>query len=201
MADQSTITIGGGISWRVCAYACIFFLLVGAGLGAWGMHTWQVSDLRTELALTLAKLKHAEEKPPIVKEQVKTETKTQLQYVKGETVYLPAPTAANPNATQATKLDGKFTIGKPDFVYTVNGRPGKFTRADDEKFVFERNMVQLNQASTIKIEAEIPIVDRTKHGAIGIGYGSHGLAGKLDIKAGWLYLDKDTKAGGIQYRF
>ncbi|MDR7865178.1 MAG: hypothetical protein RIN56_00090 [Sporomusaceae bacterium] len=150
------LSTGLSPSWRASAIACIVFLVVGIGLGAWGMHTWQVSDLRTQLALEKTK-------PPVVKETVKTETKTQLQYVKGETVYLPAPTPDNPNATQATKLDGKFVFEKPEFIYMVNGKPGRFTKADDERFVFDKNMMLLTQATTIRIEAEIPTIDKTRN--------------------------------------
>ncbi len=192
------LSTGLSPSWRASAIACIIFLLIGIGLGAWGMHTWQVSDLKAQLALTLAKLKHAEDKPPVVKETVKTVTDTQIAYVPKETVVYRDPVSGQ---TSERPLDGKMTFSKPEFIFTVNGKPGKFTRADDERFVFDKNMMQLTQASTIRIEAEIPTVDKTKHGALGVGYGSHGLAGKLDIKHGWIYADKETKAGGLQFRF
>ena len=123
-----------------------------------------------------------------------TVTDTQIKYVPGETVYLSA-------ADETAKLDGKFTIDKPNFIYTVNGTPGQFTKADDERYVLDKNMIALTQTSTINIKADIPTIDKTRNGAIGIGYGTNGPAIKLDIKKIWLYGDKDTKAAGIQYRF
>lgn len=78
---------------------------------------------------------------------------------------MPAPTAENPSATVQTKLDGKFEIGKPTFTYTINGKPGQFVKSDDERFVFDKNMVALTQTSMIKIEAEIPTVDKTRETA------------------------------------
>ena len=162
MADS--INIGTGLSWRTCAYASLAALLVGIGLGAWGMHTWQVSGLRQELAVMAAKLKHAEEKPPVVKETVKTVTDTQIAYVPKETVVYRDPVTGQASERQ---LDGKMTFAKPEFIFTVNGKPGKFTKTDDERFVFDKNMMQLNQTSTIRVEAEIPTVDKTKRNAIG----------------------------------
>jgi hypothetical protein len=69
-------------------------------------------------------------KPPVIKETVKTVTDTKIAYVPGETVYLPGEVREVPVSTVdkntpgavATKLDGKFDIGKPDFVYQVNGK-------------------------------------------------------------------------------
>jgi len=103
---------------------------------------------------------------------------TKLQYVKGETVYLQSPASDTvlqvpvakdtPNAI-ATKIDGKFDIGKPSFIYEVNGKVGKFTKSDDENFVLEKNMLDLKQSSTIKIQAEIPTIDLTRHNVLTVG--------------------------------
>lgn len=52
------------------------------------------------------------------------------------------------------------------------------------------------------------MIDKTKRWGINIGYGSNGMAGKMDFPigdndhmGGWLYGDKETKAGGVQVRF
>jgi len=147
------------------------------------------------LAPALTTHNTVEKQPIYIQGQTVTETK--LQYVPGETVYLPAPDGT----TTAAKLDGKFTIDKPNFVYEVNGKPGVFTKAEDERYVLDKNMIALTQTSTINIKADIPTIDKTKNGAIGIGYGTNGPAVKLDIKKIWFYADRDTKAAGIQYRF
>lgn len=144
------------------------------------------------LAPALTQNNTVEKQPIIITGQ--TVTDTQIKYVPGETVCIPA-------TGQTEKLDGKFDIGKPNFIYTVNGKPGQFTKADDERYIFDKNMIQLTQSSTITIKADIPTVDKTKNGAIGIGYGTNGPAVKLDIRKIWLYADRDTKAAGIQYRF
>ena len=132
-----------------------------------------------------------------------TKTDTQLQYVKGETVYLPAAVSATELATAvtantpgavATKIDGKFTIGKPEFIYSVNGKVGKFDKTDDEQFVFDKGMVDLKQISTITIKAEIPTIDLTRHNVITIGAMRTG--GKFEPGAG--YTGSIGKIGAYQ---
>lgn len=171
--NRSDIIISSGPSWRQFAYACLFFLLVGSGLGAWGMHTWQVSDLKTEVAVLLEKLKHEKEKLPVIKENVVTRTETQIAYVPKETIkYIDAKTGQEVEE----KLDGKFDIGKTEFLYSVNGKLGKFTKTDDEKYVFEKNMMKLNQSSIVKLEVEVPTVDKTKRNSLGGWYTNQGAA-------------------------
>ena len=93
---------------------------------------------------------HTVEKQPIYI-QGQTVTETKLQYVPGEKVYIPA----SDGSTTVAKLDGKFDIGKPQFIYSVNGKPGVFTKDDDEQFVFDKNMIALTQTSTINIKADL----------------------------------------------
>lgn len=177
------MTINKYTVWLVLAV-----IIFCAGLAA-GVY-WLAPALTTHHTTTI-------EKQPITIEG-KTITETKLAYLPGETVYLPA--TGQPEGI-ATKLDGKFDIGKPTFTYMVNNQPGQFTKTDDEAYIFDKNMVQLTQTSTINIKADIPTIDRTKRGAIGIGVSNHGLAGTLTIKNIWGYADKDTKALGLQYRF
>ncbi|MDF2635431.1 MAG: hypothetical protein K0R78_2305 [Pelosinus sp.] len=105
------------------------------------------------------------------------EKDTKLQYVPGETVYLPGevkevlvtPVDKNTPGAVPAKLDGKFDIGKQSFIYMVNGKVGKFDKTDDEQFVFDKNMIDLKQTSTITIKAEIPTIDLTRHNVITAG--------------------------------
>lgn len=142
-------------------------------------------------------------KPPTIKETVKTETDTKIAYVPGETVYLPLSITNNgavtpvskdtPGATPA-KLDGKFTFNKPNFIYMVNGKVGKFTKADNEQTIFEQNMMELNQTSTIKIENETPTIDLTRHNVI--TGGAMFTKGKIEPAAG--YTGSLGKVGAYQ---
>lgn len=155
------------VTQKAAAIGCLIFFLVGVVAGALGLHAWQVSDLKAQIEKLEAQLTVEKGKPPQVKETVKTDTITKLQYVPGETIYLPAPTPTNPNATLEEKLDGKFTIGKSTFVYELNGKPGQFTKSDDERYVLDKNMIRLDQSSTVTIKADIPAVDLTRRNAIG----------------------------------
>jgi hypothetical protein len=211
MSDVPQINIGNGFSFRVFVYASILFLAVGICLGAWGEYTWgpRLTD------------RHTIEKP-VITEKVVTQTDTKIVYVPKEVIkYVNAQ-----GQTVTQPLDGKFTFNKPEFMFTVNGKPGKFTKSDDERFVFDKNMLQLTQTSVIKIEAEIPAIDKTKYFGFGIGAGMRDskvidaffLEGRLnkDNHTGWwLYTDgrilqnvitgkpprAETITGGIAVKF
>jgi len=150
----------------------VIFLIIGMVLGYALCHVLSEGD-RQSLALEKAK-------PPVVKETVKTVTDTKLQYIPGETVYLPGKDVLIPGAVVtpvskdtpgavAAKLDGKFDIGKSNFIYMVNGKVGQFTKTDDEKYLFDKNMMDLKQTSTITIQADIPTIDLTRHNVITVG--------------------------------
>ena len=148
----------------------VMFLIIGLIAGYAVGHVLGEGDRQ---ALAVEK-----NKAPVVAEKVVTKTETKLAYVPGETVYLTAPASSTelqatvskdtPGAV-ATKLDGKFDIGKPDFIYNINGKVGKFNKTDDEQFVFDKNMIDLKQTSTISIQAEIPTIDLTRHNVVTIG--------------------------------
>ncbi|SFL94788.1 hypothetical protein [Pelosinus propionicus] len=116
-------------------------------------------------------------KPPGIRETIKTITDSKFQYIPGETVYLPGevkevlvvPADKDTPGANPVKLDGKFDLGKQNFMYMINGRIGKFDKTEDEKFVFEKNMIDLRQNSTIVIKAEIPTIDLTRQNVITVG--------------------------------
>ncbi|HMM21126.1 MAG TPA: hypothetical protein PKA10_10330 [Selenomonadales bacterium] len=201
LSGESCLTL------RVCAYACLVFLLIGAGLGAWGMHSWQVSDLRKELAVLNLQLKQEKEKPPVVQEKVLTRTETQLAYVPKETIKYVDPRTGQ---EVEQKLDGQFEIGRTEFNYTVNGRPGTLVKADNEKYVFDKNMLKLTQTSTVKLDVEVPTIDRTRRHSIGAWYtnegwllsAGHAPGPNFEIKA-LLAVPEPKKlyGGGVEFRF
>ena len=176
-------------------YIALVFLIIGIVTGYTAGHILGEQD-RQALALEKAK-------SPVIKETVKTVTDTKLQYVPGETVYLPSQIKSSelvtpvpqdtPGATPA-KLDGKFTFNKPDFIYMVNGKVGKFTKTDEETFIFEKNMMDLKQTSTIKIQAEIPTIDLTRHNVLTVG--AMFTKGKIEPGAG--YTGSIGKVGAYQ---
>ena len=180
---------------KIHIYIAVIFLIIGIITGAAIGHVLGEGDRQ---ALALEKVK-----PPVIKEMVKTVTDTKLQYVPGETIYLSSPIKDSgliapvpqdtPDATPA-KLDGKFTFNKPDFVYMVNGKVGKFTKKDEEEFIFEKNMMDLKQTSTITIKAEIPTIDLTRHNVLTLG--AMFADGKVSPGAG--YTGSIGKVGAFQ---
>jgi hypothetical protein len=143
------------ISIRTLTIVCLVCFILGGCIGAWGEYTW--GPRLTEKQIT----ERTVEKP-VITEKIVTRTDTQIAYVPKETIkYIDAQTGQEVEK----QLDGKFTIGKPDFTYTLNGKVGKFTKTDDEKFIFEKNMVELNQTSKVNIDIKTLEQPRAKIGA------------------------------------
>lgn len=126
-----------------------------------------------------------------------TETKTVIQYV---------PKSVDTQTRETEKTDIEVAIPKTDLHLKVNGQEQVIHKDDSEKQVLEKNKVTLDQKSTATFEVKVPTVDNTRKWAAGVGYGNHGLAGKIDFPlkhpvGGWIYGDKKTIAGGIQVSF
>jgi hypothetical protein len=151
------------------------------------------------------KLTKAEAKPPVIKEVVRTQTNTEVAYVPKETVvYRDMKTGRELTAAEIDSLN--VSIKQPEFFFTVNGKPAKFEKTADERWVFDKNKGVLTQTSTASVEIKVPTVDKTKRTGIGI-YGSTESAG-LFITSGSVLLMGGAKYGGgvsggvgIQARF
>ena len=152
------------------------------------------------------------EKPIIVQGEAKTETKTQIAYIPKETTiikYIDAATGREVTAEQREAVDLDAQLGKPDFVVRLNGKDAIFTKADEERYIFERNKLSLQQSSIVTIDARVQpqVIDETRRWSLGVGYGDHGVAYKIDFPLGrnswegWVYKDDRSKAGGIAIRF
>lgn len=139
-----------------------------------------------------------------------TVTKEKPVYVQGETVtkteiaYVPK-TVVN---GKKEKIDMQADIGKTDFVVRVNGQEQTFTKAEDERYVFDKNKLTLDQTSKVTMDINVPTRDKTKRWAIGVGYGDDGMAytvdfpiGKSDAVGGWVYKDDDSHAVGVKMKF
>ena len=139
-----------------------------------------------------------------------TVTKEKPVYVQGETVtkteiaYVPK-TVVN---GKKEKTDLQADIGKTDFVVRVNGEEQTFAKAEDERFVFDKNKLTLDQTSKVTLDVTVPTVDKTKRWAVGVGYGNDGMAytvdfpiGKSDTVGGWVYRDNDSHAVGVKIKF
>ena len=142
-----------------------------------------------------AKIK-TEYKNIVLPGEVKTETQTVIKYV---------PKTINQNG-QAEKNDVEATLGKQQITVNVNGHEQVIQKDDSEKYSFEKNKLQLDQTSKATIEIKVPIMDKTRRWSAGIGYGNHGLAGKVDLPighvvGGWVAGDRKTIMAGVSVNF
>ncbi len=93
--------------------------------------------------------KRVEIEKPIVKEVVKVETETQIQYVAKE---------INPMTGQKENTDLEANISQPKIGVKVNGKDHEFDLIQGETQKFENGKIVMNQDSTIKFEVEVPTV-------------------------------------------
>ncbi|VBB09654.1 Hypothetical protein LUCI_4952 [Lucifera butyrica] len=180
--------------------------ILGIGTGVWGANKWRISPLQAELATLQAKLagtqdtlNQAQNQPPVIV-QGETKTQTQVVYVPKETIKYIDPKTKQ-EITRQEGTDVQADIQKPAVNVKVNGQDYKFDLLQGETQKFQTGKVVMDQTSSVGVNITVPPIDRTKKGAIGIGYGSHGIAEKLDINQFWYYHDRETNAGGVQYRF
>lgn len=128
------------------------------------------------------------EKP--VQVQAETKTETQIVYVEKD---------------PGEKTDLEANVGKQELNVRVNGNDIVIPKKEEERFMFDKNKIVLDQTSKATLDINIPTIDKTKRWGIGAGFGNNGVgymikfpAGKLD---GWGYKDRDTTAAGIMIGF
>lgn len=143
-----------------------------------------------------------------------TITKTQIAYVPKEVVvekYIDSTTGKEIDKEFIEKTDIEANIGKQNVIVNLNGKEVEFKKTEDEKFVFDKNKIMLEQSNVIKIDATVRpvIIDKTNRWAIGIGKASGSGAaytldfpiGKSETFGGWIYKDDDNEAVGIKIKF
>lgn len=137
------------------------------------------------------------DKEPVIKTETQTETKTVIQYV---------PKVIDKTTGTTEKTDMEVNIPKTDFHVKVNGHEQTITKKDDEKYVFDKDKIQLDQKSTATVDIKVPVIDKSRRWSAGIGYGNYGLAGKIDFPighavGGWIAGDRKTVMAGISVNF
>lgn len=143
-----------------------------------------------------------------------TITKTQVAYVPKEVIvekYIDPATGEEINKEVIEKTDIEASIGKQEIIVNLNGKEVEFEKTVDEKFVFDKNKITLEQSNVIKINATVQpmIIDETKRWAIGVGKApGSGAAftvdfpiGKSETFGGWIYKDDNNEAAGIKIKF
>lgn len=153
------------------------------------------------------------EKPIYIEGKSEAETKTQIAYVPKETIiekYINVETGKEVTKESLEKTDLDATIGKTEFNVKLNGKDVEFQKSDDEKYVFDKNKVALNQTNTIIFDATVTpqVVDNTKRWGVGVGYGTNSTAymidfpiGRSDYLNGWIYKDDESKTVGVKIKF
>lgn len=126
-------------------------------------------------------------------EKVVTETVTQT-----DIRYIPKGTPADP--------DIDIKIPKQQLTVSVNGKEHTIQKSDSEKYVFDKNQLQLEQYSKAVVDIKIPTIDKTRRWSIGIGVGKDGAAymlrAPLKNHVGlWTTCDKKTIMGGVSFDF
>ena len=128
--------------------------------------------------------------------KVQTVTKTEFVYVH----------KAQDAAGQVENTDIDANIGKQELTIKVNGKEQVIKKTDSEEYVFDKDKLAIDQKSTATVDIKVPTVDNTRRWSVGIGYGNHGPAGKVDfpvghVVGGWVAGDKETVMAGVKINF
>ena len=157
--------------------------------------------------------KITENQPIIMQGETKTVTDTQIAYVPKETVivkYIDAATGKEVTSTRLENTDLQANIGKTEFNVKLNGKDVQFKKANDEKYLFDKNKISLQQENKITFDAKIEpyTIDKTKRWGVGVGYSNNGTAYTVDFPIGnsnylngWVYKDDESKTVGVKIKF
>lgn len=134
---------------------------------------------------------------PEIKTEVKykTDTKTEIVYVP-KYIY-------QDGSTEKTDVD--VNVGKQELAVKVNGKDFAIQKSDDEKYVFDKNKLQLTQTSHADLNITVPAIDKTKRWEIGIGVSKSGAVGMVGFPlnnniGGWIAGNNGNIMAGISIK-
>ena len=124
---------------------------------------------------------------PVTEPEIKTEVKYKTD-TKTEIVYVPKYIYQDGSIE---KTDVDINVGKQELAVKVNGKDFEIKKADDEKYVFDKYKLQLNQISRAYLNITVPVIDKTKRWEIGIGASKTGVVGMIGFPVkgnigGWI---------------
>lgn len=124
---------------------------------------------------------------PVTEPEIKTEVKYKTD-TKTEIVYVPKYIYQDGSIE---KTDVDINVGKQELAVKVNGKDFEIKKADDEKYVFDKYKLQLNQISRADLNITVPVIDKTKRWEIGIGASKTGVVGMIGFPikgniGGWI---------------
>ena len=130
---------------------------------------------------------------PIVVAESKSNVQTELAY--------------EPKA-EAGEADIDVQIAKPELIVKVNGQESTIQKMDDEKYVFDKNKLSLQQTSKAELNVEVPVIDKTRRYTLGVGISKDGMVGLLDFPisrkeyiGGWVAGNEDNVMWGLTIKF
>ncbi|WP_293660148.1 hypothetical protein [uncultured Phascolarctobacterium sp.] len=135
---------------------------------------------------------------PVAEPEIQTEVKYKND-TKTEIVYVPKYIYQD-GSTEKTDID--INVGKQELAVKVNGKDFGIKKTDDEKYVFDKYKLQLNQTSRSDLNITVPVIDKTKHWEIGIGTSKDGAVGMIGFPVkgnigGWIAGRQDNVMAGI----
>ena len=107
-----------------------------------------------------------EREVPLVKEVVKTNTVTRIQYVAKE---------PDPDSGEIEETDVEAVIEQPAVNVKLNGQPYQFNLLQGEEQKFDQGKISLRQNSQVDIQLSVEpqIIDNTKTGGIDLFFGKY----------------------------
>lgn len=114
------------------------------------------------------------EKPAEIKETVRHEVETVVQYVPKETIIY-KDSATGEQTARKEDTDVETNIGQTAVNVKVNGQPYSFSLLQNEKQKFEDGKLVINQTSEVGFDLVVKpqIIDNTKHGGIDLIAGKY----------------------------
>lgn len=139
---------------------------------------------------------------PVAEPEIKTEVKYKTD-TKTEIVYVPKYIYQD-GSTEKTDVD--VNVGKQELAVKVNGKDFEIQKADDEKYVFDKYKLQLNQTSQADLNITVPVIDKTKRWEIGIGASKNGAVGLVGFPVsrnvgGWIAGRHGDIMAGVVVKF
>lgn len=138
---------------------------------------------------------------PVAEPEIKTEVKYKTD-TKTEIVYVPKYIYQD-GSTEKTDVD--VNIGKQELAVKVNGKYFEIQKAEDEKYIFDKYKLQLNQTSRADLNITVPVIDKTKHWEIGIGASKDGVVGMIGFPVknnigGWIAGRRGNVMAGVMVK-
>ncbi|WP_304266879.1 hypothetical protein [Phascolarctobacterium succinatutens] len=143
-----------------------------------------------------------------------TKVVTQVEYrdkVKTEIAYVPKETVIYKSIDGSTKSEPEKTdvevkLNKPVLNVKVNDKDFSVTKAENERYLFDKNKLTLTQTSSTDLNIKIPVVDKTRRWGIGAGVSKDGAVGVISFPmkgsvGGWVSGRADNVMGGVMVRF